>query len=192
MTQDEIEQGKLEVERGKLKLAQETLLLEREKHEFQSGLQKRTLGVEERKSGWTAGSVLLSTVVAVLGLFVNGCWQRDIEHRTASDNFKLKAAEIVMNSNGVAATKERADALQKLFPEELTDKFSEKLQLPKQLPKPEKPEEKPDLAGDPEAKKALIKLLAEHPTEREQIIKDWLAIFDDEWPRCLQTPNHCQ
>ncbi len=180
MTQNEIEEGKLQVEQGKLKLAQETLDLERQKCDVQRG----TLTLEAKKSIWTPVSIVASTAVAVVGLLANGCLQRDIERRTASDNFKLKAAEIVMNSSGVAATKERAAALQNLFPEELSDKFAQKLQAP--------PPDKPDLAGDPDPKEALIKLLAEHPAQREQIIKDWSAVFTDKWPKCLQTPNPCQ
>ena len=177
MTQLEIDEGKLLVEQGKLKVAEETLALEREKHNCQSGLQNKTLLT-------TAGSIIVSTVVAVAGLLYNAQLQRDIEHRKASDDFKLNAAQIVMNSNGVQATREKSKVLQTLFPRELGKEFGDAL--------PAAPEPgKPYLVGDAEPKELLIKLLAEHPAQRDQIIKDWLAVFTDEWPRCLQTPNTC-
>lgn len=183
MTPNEIEEGKLQVEQGKLKVAQDTLSLEHEKYQFQSGLQNKTLGLEEKKFRRTSHPIVVATVVAVAGFLANAV----IENWKASNEFKLKAAEIVMNSSGVAATKERSEALQKLFPQELSDKFATALQVPE----PKMPD-RPDLEGDPEQKKALIGLLAEHPAQREQIIRDWSAVFTDKWPKCLQTPNPCQ
>lgn len=175
----EVEQGKLKVEQGKLKVAQETLALEQRKHESQTGLQYKTLIS-------TAGSVLISTIVAVAGLLYNAHLQRDLERQKAADDFKLKAAEIVMNSSGPAATKDRADAMHKLFPDDVSDKFAEDIQPP---PPPE--EKNPELVGDPETKDALIRLLTEHPDRRERIIKDYSAVFPDKWIKCLQTPNPC-
>lgn len=180
MTQDEIDEGKLEVERGKLKLAEETLLLERKKTEDTLQLERQKHELEKRKSRWYTNPVLIAILAAALGFLANTL----VEHRTASDNFKLKAAEIVMNSNGIDATREKSVAMQKLFPDELKDDFGRAL--------PHLPPEKPELVGEPAPKEALIKLLAEHPTQREQIIKDYSAVFTDKWIKCLQTPNPCQ
>jgi len=189
MTQAEIDEEKLKVEQEQLKVAEESFLLERKKVEetlqlehqkYELECQKHEL--EKRKSRWPTNPIVVATVVAVAGFLANAF----LENWKASNEFKLKAAEIVMNSSGVDATKERADALQKLFPDQLRENFGNALRLNKTTQP-----ENPDLAGDPAPKEALIRLLAEHPTQREQIIKDYSAVFTDKWIECLQTPNPC-
>jgi hypothetical protein len=201
MTQEEIDQRKLEIEQDKLKLAQDAFVLERRKVEEtlqlernKYVLQRETLNLEKRWSRRLSNPLVLAVLGALIGLAVNTY----LQHRTARDNFtleavkarenfKLEAARIVMNSSDVDAARDRADALQKLFPDQLSRNFATALQ-------PSKPvvPENPDLFGDAEPKQALIKLLAEHPRQREQIINDWSAVFASNWTKCLRTPNPCK
>ena len=90
--------------------------------------------MEKRKIYVTAISIIIPVVAAFLIIYGNLQIQNqnaENEHRLAEDvaknGFRLKAAEIVMNSRSVNETKNRADVLKTLFPEYLDTDFSASL-----------------------------------------------------------------
>jgi len=167
----------IEVERERLKLVADRLALDRERFADRKDKQKK------RRLDSTGISIIVSTVLALITLFYNSKQQRLLEEETARHAFQLKAAEIVMSTDSPESTRNKAEVLQKLFPQELDREFSAKVKIP--------PHECPQLDGAAEAKEALIKLLAEHPSQRDQIIRDWSAVFTDQWAQYLKSSNPC-
>lgn len=133
-------------------------------------LEKDKLRVERFKAWWTGASVLGSVLIAA-STFGFGVWS---QHQTAQAQFEIKAAEIALNTENPSATKNKSEVLAQLFPKRLPPEFGKQFN-PDQF-------SEPDPEADIASKKELLKLLAEKPERRAQIIKDWKALFpDDKW-----------
>jgi hypothetical protein len=87
-------------------------------------LEKLKLHVELRKASLTLISLMVPLVAAVL-TFMGSVF---LEHRRASADFELKAAEIVMNASTPAAAVNKAIVLRELFPEKIPKDFPETMQ----------------------------------------------------------------
>ena len=151
----------LEIEKAKLALEQEKLEVERYKARL-----------ERSKTLWTAMSVVASILVAA-GTIVYGAWSL---RKTAEANFVTKAAEIALQGPSPWEARNRARTIAALFGDMLPPRFVERF-------------EKTDPSrfgseGDETipSKKELIKLLAERPSQRAQILRDWRSVFPgDDW-----------
>lgn len=111
--------------------------LEERKFEFQQklelekqNLELQKLDVERRKTWITAGSVavplligIVTLIAGIVTLVVQSGSTLKLKQREASNAFELKAAEIVMEGGSPQATKGKARALAKLFPESLPKDF---------------------------------------------------------------------
>lgn len=113
--------------------------LARQQFEFQKEIENRKLGIEKQKAWLTGGSILLPLVLGSFGVYlqVRSAFKlkgqelrkaqelKELEFRSA---FELKVAEIVLNSTSPRVGKNKAEALQGLFPNRLPDDFADKLQ----------------------------------------------------------------
>ena len=142
-------------------IEQQRLALEREK-----------LKVEWFKAWWTGFSILIPLLIAAGTFFYNSQNQRE----QARIDFKLKAAEIVLNAQGPTEAKNKAAAMAALFPDYLPSDFAENF--------------KPLDYGSPKISTPQIELLTliiEHPDQRNEIIDMWLHVAPfDKWAEKLR------
>jgi hypothetical protein len=156
-----IELAKLQIERDKLDIERQKLL------------------VEQYKARWSAYSVAipLLVVAATVGL---GVWNQYQQNRQA---FTLKAAEILMTTPSPNETRNKANALLSLFPN----------QLPKNFASSFDPSTIVTAAGENFSQRELRQLLTANPDAAVKILNIWLAIYpDDPVAKELQnklTPN---
>ena len=142
-----LEQQKLELEREKLKL-------------------------ERFKAVWTSLSIILPLLIAAATIYFNSRGQA----AQARADFKLKAAEIVMNTSGPSEARGKAQALTALFPDEIPADFAQGF-------------ESLDVGSRKmsTSQKALLDLIVEHPDQRNEIIDMWLAVAPfDTWAENLR------
>jgi hypothetical protein len=107
-------------EREKIMIEREKLNIEREK-----------LKLERFKSWWTGISIVIPIIVAVAGIFFS-IWslnqqaklQSEIQAQQERSQFEIKAAEIVMSSEGPIKAQAKARALANLFPDRLPPNFA--------------------------------------------------------------------
>ena len=84
-----------------------------------------------------------------------------------------------MASDNVAVTYNKARAMRALFPNRLPSDFAGSFNPSDFVSSNE--------AGVVQSKKELLDLLADHPSERQQIIDTWKHFFpDDEWVKDLE------
>ena len=144
-----------------LELKLENLALEREK-----------LRLEWFKAWWTGFSILIPLLIAAATLYFNGRTQLE----QARIDFKLKAAEIVLNTSGPSEAKNKAEALVNLFPAELPANFADNFA--------------PTDYGSPKIstqQKELLNLIIAHPEQRNEIVEMWLAVAPfDTWAEKLK------
>jgi hypothetical protein len=148
-------------------------------------LDERRVRVEERKAkqGFlTRVGVVIPLAVALLALAGN-VWSehraREDRIQAARDAFELKVADLVMDTTGPFETRGRANAMKQLFPKRLGADFASSFD-PEQASDRKKFERDQRVA----AKKELLKLLAEHPDDRDQILSTWRQLFPaDEWAK---------
>lgn len=154
--------------------------------------EERRVRVEERKARqgfWTRLGVVVPLLVA--GVAFGGTWwsqhqeSRDkieLQELQAKDGFELKVVEIVMDTRGPFGTRNRANAIQQLFPDRLREDFASSFD-------PEQASDRKTYNRDQRvaSKKELIALLVAHPDQRDQILRTWRQMFPgDEWARGLR------
>jgi len=181
------------------KLAQEQakLQLDRERFEHEKALAEERFGHEqkldqsktsqEKRRTWiTAGSIFIPLLIAAL-TFANASFTQErqaedqlaLQAQQAQAEFELKAADIVMASDSAAGTYNKARAMRALFPNRLPLDFAGSFNPSDYTSSNE--------AGVVQSKKELLNLLADHPSERQQIIDTWKYLFpDDEWVKDLE------
>jgi len=153
--------------------------LERAKFEFNVQLERDKLSIERLKAWITGFSVLIPLALGVITL----AWQSRsaliLKRKDASDAFQLKAAELVLGSQTPAGARSRADALKKLFPEYLPSSFAGSFDFSKL----------PGIRA--ERKLELLRMLAEHAEQRDEIVQLWLLLFpeESEWLQRLITKD---
>lgn len=140
--------------------------------EQQLALEREKLKVEWFKAWWTGFSILVPLLIAVGTFFYNSQNQRE----QARVDFKLKAAEIVFNTQGPTEAKNKATAMTTLFPDYLSSDFAENF-IPLDY-------------GSPKISSSqiqLITLIIEHPDQRNEIIDMWLKVAPfDKWAEKLR------
>jgi len=153
----DVETEKLSIERAKLKLEEEKLELERYKAKL-----------EASKAKWTAVSVAIPVVVALLTV-AYGFWSA---RETARLQFQLEAAKSVMAAPNEENAANRLIAYKKFFPNELPSSFA--------IPKDPLEER----VGVADAKKEFFKTVASIPgMTTQKALTIWIALFSDEWAR---------
>jgi len=143
------------VEQEKLLIEREKLLVEREK-----------LALERYKARWTAIGVGIPILV-IAATVALGIWS---QYQKGHDDFSLKAAEILLQSDSPDATKNKAAALQALFPSQLPADFAKSFQ-PNQFG-----------ANTVPSQRELLQLMASRPEDAVRILAMWKSMFPgDEW-----------
>lgn len=154
-------------------------------------LDERRVEVEERQARhgfWTRLAIVIPVIAALLAFGGNLVAQRlqahdalNLQTAKAKDEFEVKVAEIVMNTHGPFEARGRAVALREIFASRLGKEFARNFN-------PEDATDKGTTTNDAEvaSKKELLKLIAEHPGDRQQIIRTWRSLFPgDTWIRPL-------
>jgi hypothetical protein len=143
----DIELAKLQIERDKLDIERQKLL------------------IDQYKARWTAFSVAipLLVVAATVGL---GVWNQYQQNRQA---FTLKAVEILMVTPGPVETRNKANALLSLFPNQLPKNFANSFD-PNTVA----------TAGEDFSQRELRKLMTANPDAAIKILNIWLAIYPDD------------
>jgi hypothetical protein len=139
----------------------------------------------ERQKVWVAGVTFMvpllvaagSLAFSVMNQRTQARLQRDLQSDAGALQFELKAAEIVMNTQGPQETANRARALKALFGNRLSSDFVESFDW------------KQFAAGGARVELAtgLMEQLAKYPDQHDRLLAMWLAIFPgDEWVRKLE------
>lgn len=161
-----MDEDELELERQKLQWEREKLI---KSHELELEKLKKENGLNF-KNTIPGISIIVSALIVIVTLWVNEQNQidqnkadRELARMTASFDFQLKAAEIVMNSDNPGEARSKAIALKRFFKNMLPEDFGDNFNTT-------------DLGGPNKAK--IIDLLAEYPNNRAQILRDWALL----WP----------
>lgn len=155
-------------------------------------LDERRVQIEERQARhafWTRLGIVIPVVAALIAFGASVLNQRldardalSLQEKKAKDDFELKVAEIVMDSETPFGVRNRAIALGEIFSERLGERFGHNFD-----PEDASSVKARTLNQQLAAKKELLILIAEHPGEREQIVSTWHTLFpDDEWVQTLQ------
>jgi hypothetical protein len=131
-------------------------------------IEHQKLELEFRKARWTSLSIGVPVMAAIITAAF-GFWST---YQTAKLQFKLKAAESVMQAPNPANAVGRAQFLMELFPGELT-KFAR-----------DADPEKYTGDTDPQVKIELLKLFAGKTDSAADILAVWQALFPgDSWAK---------
>ena len=107
---------------------------------------------------------------AIFAVFVTALSGIYTQNQQAKDDFKLKIAEIVMNSDSPTGSYNRARAAHALFPSELPNNFDTAFDPANYAAKSTQP------------KRDLINLIVSHPNQKSEIIQLWKSVYpDDDW-----------
>jgi hypothetical protein len=151
------DQSSSDMEREKLQLERDKVQLERDK-----------LKVEQDKAKWTAVSISVTALAALLTLGF-GFWS---QYKQAQSQFEIKAAEIVLKTGSGSEARDTAKALSSLFPERLPNNFAETFD-PKKVPN-----FGPDVVN---AKTELLHILPGKTEEqKKEIIDLWKRMFPED------------
>lgn len=153
---------------GKQALKEYTLKIEQEKLETE----RAKLELERSKAKWTVASIFVPLLIAALSLAYNTVSQIQQAH----NDFELKAAEIVLSTEGPTGALNKARALVALFPGRLSNDFAQSFD--------------PKLymgIKTAEGKMQLLTLISEHPEQKQEIIHMWKQLFPaDDWIENLE------
>jgi hypothetical protein len=142
------------------------LALERDKLDFEREKFKETQKLEYNKA-WALSIPLL---VAMLTVFYS-VYSSNIDAR---NNFELKAAEIVMNSQGPLETYHKAQALKALFGDDLPREFADDFDPGNEMLG------SPVVSGD---KIEFLKLIIQNPDyNKSNIIRLWGEVYPADRP----------
>ena len=102
--------SELDIER---RIAIKKIELEQQKLE----VERKKLEVEKIKARWTGLSILIPLLIVAITLVANSYFQKEQAER----EFKIQAAQTVMDTDRADTVKNRAEALATLFPEYLSE-----------------------------------------------------------------------
>ena len=142
-----------EVDREKLALERERLAFDKEKYQ-------RDHALERKKAFGTIASLAVPLVAAVVAYVL----QLFSRRHDATLQFQLKAAELVMDSRDTEQARSKAEFLTRLFPGRVGAIATGKEPLPYFGPTMERREE-------------LLRLLAQYPETRGDIVRAWEILF---------------
>ena len=152
---DEVELKELSLDERRLKLEEARFAFDQKKYE-------RDRGLEWGKAWAAIGSVLVTLGVG-LSAYI---FQVRARRRDEALQFQLKAAEIVMDARDTNQASRKAEFLTKLFPGRL-DLLETAL----------KAQHFPFFGRSQETREDLLKVLAQHPESRGDIIRAWEILF---------------
>ncbi|RPJ73613.1 MAG: hypothetical protein EHM20_11955 [Alphaproteobacteria bacterium] len=149
-----------EIEKEKLKLDREKFVFEQEKF--------RETQETEKFKAWL---LFIPLFVAILTI----AYSSYSYNQEAKDNFKLKAADIVMDSEGPTSTYHKSLAMKELFKDSLPDDFATSFDpTDRKFGGP---------SSSVDSKKELLKLIVENPNfDKNETIQMWGDLFPgDKW-----------
>jgi hypothetical protein len=163
-TSDEVELKKLSLEERRLKLDTDRFVFDQKKYD-------RDRGLEWGKAWAAIGSVLVTLGVGLAAYI----FQVRTRKRDEALQFQLKAAEIVMDARDTNQARRKAEFLAKLFPGRL-DLLEIAL----------KAQSFPFFGRSQETREDLLRVLAQYPESRSDIIHAWEILFpwdstDSKW-----------
>ena len=144
-------------ERLKVQLEIDKLQVEREK-----------LQVEQSKARWTAFSIIVTGLAAVL-TFAFGIWS---QNQQSQSQFEIKAAELVLKAGSANEAQDTAKALAALFPHRLPSNFAGSFD----------PKAVPGFGADiVSAKTELLRILpGKSAQQKKEIIELWNRLFPED------------
>jgi flagellar biosynthesis/type III secretory pathway M-ring protein FliF/YscJ len=151
-----------EAELKKLSLDERRFQLDTKRFEFEKAKYERDRGLEWGKAWAAIGSVLVTLGVGLSAYL----FQIRTRKRDEALQFQLKAAEIVMDARDTNQARRKAEFLTQLFRDRLDP-----------LDKALKAEHFPFFGRSQETKEDLLKVLAQHPESRSDIIRAWEILF---------------
>jgi hypothetical protein len=135
--------------------------------------------MESGGGSWDSVSILailgvaIPLVVAALTLVV-GVYN---QNRQSKRDFELKVLEVLMAETSPVAVRNKARAFKTLFPHAFSSDFAANFN----------PADFEGPAGEVDAKKYLIGLIAEHPEAKELIVETWKQLFpSDTWIKAIR------
>lgn|ERR1017187_1889642 len=150
----EFQREQLSLEREKLKLEETRLRLEQQAHTW--------------KHAWITGSWI--PILVALFTIIYGVWSLQ---QTATAQFSAKVIELSMSAKSPDEALARAQAIAEMVPGMLPQGMITRLK---------KADVRQFMRADDSVKLDLLRMLQEHPTERDQILGDWKTVFPkDPW-----------
>lgn len=167
----------LELRKKEIELKGEEVALKKKELSLKEQEVTNTYAIEKWKTFGTIASVIVALFGIAIPLLIAVSSlraQQKIANEQAKLQFQMKVAELAMtNSNNSTQTLYRAKALATLFETSLLPKnFGDRFD-PKSF--------KFDYGASTDRRVKVIALLAEHPDQRQQILKDWYVLFRWEW-----------
>jgi hypothetical protein len=150
-----LERERIVIENRKVSLDSARFAFEQQKYE-------RDHELEERKAMYTALGLLLPLYGALVAYVI----QVRARKKDETLQFQLKAAEIVMDARDTNQVKRKAELLTKLFPGRL-----------RELEGALKQNDYPYFGRSNETREELLKLLAQYPEGRSEILRAWALLF---------------
>jgi hypothetical protein len=159
MTQDELNQATYDLDVKKFEI-------ENQREEANRSLEQEKLALERNRVKWTALSILGS--VAVAGISIVGT--AALQNSSANAQLRLKAAELVLQSDDPEVNRNKAERFKQLFPSIMDPHWAENFHWERYA------DENDDM------KRELAELLAEHqdPKEGKRIIETYKALFNED------------
>jgi hypothetical protein len=165
-----MDEAAMAFEQQRIGIEKEKLELERVKAQIEAS----KVQLERSKAVWAAVSVTVPILVAAATI-AYGAWSL---RKTAEAQFTARAVEIAWTNAGPREVANKMKALADLFGDLLPKELSARLQ-----------KFDPETYGvrdrTIEPKQELIKLLAERPSQRTQILRDWRTLLgkndEDKW-----------
>jgi len=152
--------------------------LEHEKFEYQKVIEQQKLEVERLKAWSTGGSIFIPLLLGVFTVYWQSRMSNKLKDRETRDLFDLKAAEILFKTDSTVGAKNRARALNALFPGRFPNQFGEDFQ--------------PSQFGGPkfEAQLEVFKAACSKVSSADEVYQIWKAIFPgDKWIEPLLTKS---
>jgi len=133
-------------------------------------LEGTSLAIERTKARWAAFGVIAPTCIAMATLIYSIFNFREAQR----DQARTKLVELALQSDDPTAALNRAQVVAALFGDALPDDLWARIQR--------LDFKKFERTSDIASKEQLLGLISLHPQRRQQIIKDWAALFPaDSW-----------
>jgi len=136
-------------------------------------LEEKKLKIEKFKNSLTIFGSLIPLIAIALTIYYGVKSQNE----QAKNQFRLKAAEFIFNSQNIQEGKTKVIVFQKLFPNLLDEDFSNIK---------DRDLNEFYLEEERQNKKKIFEILSSKATTKEEIINDWKKLFPgDTWPNDL-------
>jgi len=130
------------------------------------------LAEDQYRANWDL-AIKIGAAVGGIVVFAAGVWQFS---KTQQNTFRLKAIELALHGESAYAAKERARFIQAFFAGTLPENFLQHVDT-----------KTFGFGTAAKRRKEFIALVAANPNQRDQIMRDWAALFpDDVWKKGSQ------